>query len=407
MTYKNRYRTATFKGVAFKVEALSTEAGRANVVHEYPYRNEATYQDLGKRARQYTIEAYFVGDNFDLDRDALLRVLEDEATAGLLVHPTHGERTVVAVGGNRLSWQRQSPNFETITLTFVEVGNQPSPVPTVATAQLTNALATATNIALGSAAPAVLNTKGSSLVATAAQALGLTQANALQGVVSKVGASVITLGQWTNRLTLFKANLPTLLDDPIQWVASTLNLFGTTPVLLGTAQQAMAVFTRLHAGLAAPNWNFDRSEAPARVQLNTNTATQTTVWRVAALTHASQQAVVVPYTSRDQAIAVRDQLNGLIKTELALLGDAITAPALDEVAQALTQLQASLVADLTTQALGLKRFKTLTLGQTTPALAVAFDLYEDITRADELVAENRIANPNQLPANTPLRVLSA
>ncbi len=351
--------------------------------------------------------AYFVGDNYDEDRNALLRVLEGEATAGLLVHPTHGERNVVFVGTASFSWQRTATNFESVSLTFAEVGDQPSPVVTVATAELTTSLATATNLSLGNAVAVGLNTTGNSLLANTATALGLTQAGLLQSVVSKAGASVAQLGQWTTQLQVFQANMTSLIANPVLWVANTLNVVGGVAPLVTTARQALGLYQRLHALLPAPQWGFSRSQAPARVQLNTNNALQATVWRVAALTHASQQAVVVPYTSRDEALATRNQLTTLIQGEIAAMGEAIANPELDEVAQALGQLQASLVTDLTEQALRLQRFETLTLGRVTPALVLAYDLYDDPTRADEIVAENRVANPNALPANTPLRVLTA
>ena len=58
---------ASFRGVPFEVSSGSLKGGRRTVVHEYPQRDKPYVEDLGKAARQITIEAFFVGDNY-IDR---------------------------------------------------------------------------------------------------------------------------------------------------------------------------------------------------------------------------------------------------------------------------------------------------------------------------------------------------
>ena len=56
--------------------------------------------------------------------------------------------------------------------------------------------------------------------------------------------------------------------------------------------------------------------------------------------------------------------------------------------------------------LELPRTKTLKLNGTLPSLALAYDLYENVDRADEIVKKNQIQFPAFIPAGKELKVLT-
>jgi prophage DNA circulation protein len=79
----------SWRGVGFVLDAGDTAAGRRVAIHEYPYRDTAWAEDLGKLPRRFTIQAFMVGDDCYQQRDAMLRAVE-QSGSGTLVHPTLG-----------------------------------------------------------------------------------------------------------------------------------------------------------------------------------------------------------------------------------------------------------------------------------------------------------------------------
>lgn len=94
MSWKDRWQDASFRGKAFLTDGMSTEVGRRTIVHEYPYQDATTTEDMGLKARKYTVNAYLIGDDHDLQRADLLKALEAPG-AGDLIHPEYGLQTVV------------------------------------------------------------------------------------------------------------------------------------------------------------------------------------------------------------------------------------------------------------------------------------------------------------------------
>ena len=69
-------------------------------------------------------------------------------------------------------------------------------------------------------------------------------------------------------------------------------------------------------------------------------------------------------------------------------------------------LRARVHADLTARMTSTARLRAYTPREVTPGLALAYDLYEDVSRETELIERNAILHPGFLPAR-PLKVLSA
>lgn len=120
MTWKARWQDASFRGVPFLTDGLSTEVGRRNIVHEYPYQDATTTEDMGLKARKYTVNAYVIGDDHDLKRAALLKALETPG-AGDLIHPEYGLQTVVLEPGSTISSDQQT-RITKFSLVFAQAG---------------------------------------------------------------------------------------------------------------------------------------------------------------------------------------------------------------------------------------------------------------------------------------------
>src|SRR4051794_33120998 len=84
---------ASYNGAEFKVDVDAKASGRRDVTHEFPKKDTPYTEDMGRRAKRFTITAYVIGPNYTFLRDALEAELESEGP-GLLVHPTRGEEIV-------------------------------------------------------------------------------------------------------------------------------------------------------------------------------------------------------------------------------------------------------------------------------------------------------------------------
>jgi prophage DNA circulation protein len=114
---------ASFRGVPFIVEDNSGEFGRRGSLHEYPFRDIPYAEDLGRRARRFSLQVFVLGDDCAAQRDALLNAME-QFGPGLLVHPSMGS-VMVQPDPQRPSRYRQSWDAGRridLELSFVEPG---------------------------------------------------------------------------------------------------------------------------------------------------------------------------------------------------------------------------------------------------------------------------------------------
>lgn len=119
---------ASFRGVPFGVVQGEGVFGRRQAVHEYPYRDKAWIEDMGRATRRFTLRGFLLqssglykAPNVMTQRDSLIAACET-GSAGTLVHPTLGELTVsIPESGLRITEGMGGRVFE-FTLTVIESG---------------------------------------------------------------------------------------------------------------------------------------------------------------------------------------------------------------------------------------------------------------------------------------------
>ncbi|VTN15523.1 Mu-like prophage DNA circulation protein [Raoultella terrigena] len=103
--------------------------GRRQAVHEYPYRDTAWIEDMGRGVRRIVIRGFLIqdsqmygGGDVITQRQALINACEEKGT-GTLIHPTLGEMTVaIPENGLRLSGSADAGRVFEFTLMAVESG---------------------------------------------------------------------------------------------------------------------------------------------------------------------------------------------------------------------------------------------------------------------------------------------
>ena len=74
--WRGQLLPASFRGVRFLVRQHALATGRRLAVHEFPLRDEAFVEDLGRAPRTFSIAGYVLGDDYFAQRDALIDACE-------------------------------------------------------------------------------------------------------------------------------------------------------------------------------------------------------------------------------------------------------------------------------------------------------------------------------------------
>lgn len=162
MLWRDNLVPASYKGATFKVDVSSKTSGRRIVEHEFPMRDIPWAEDLGRRARRFTVTGYIVQGprepDYQSTRNALITQLETTGP-GLLVHPTMGTDTVV-LDTYSITESRQRGGIAEFEMVFREAGSALTAVATVDTAAASISAATSAGTAISSAPPPASSTGG-------------------------------------------------------------------------------------------------------------------------------------------------------------------------------------------------------------------------------------------------------
>ena len=137
LPFRDALLQASFRGAPFFCEANSKDTGRRLVVHEFPKKDIPYAEDMGRRAKGFTIRAYCItypltldgdkGQLYNIDyrvpRDALIIALEARGP-GTLVLPTL-PREQVCCTRYRLTEEDRFGGFCVFDIEFVEYGLPP------------------------------------------------------------------------------------------------------------------------------------------------------------------------------------------------------------------------------------------------------------------------------------------
>jgi prophage DNA circulation protein len=64
MGWKDDLQDASFRGVLFECMRLLKTVSRSQAIHQAPYSNKASIEDMGKDPRRISLNAVFTGENY-------------------------------------------------------------------------------------------------------------------------------------------------------------------------------------------------------------------------------------------------------------------------------------------------------------------------------------------------------
>ena len=433
MTWRDTYRAATFRGVAFFVESADSSHGRRQAVHEAAQRDTPYTEDLGRKSREFSVVGYLLGKDYHLNRDKLIEACE-LAGPGALVHPYRGEMNVVCRGLN-VSETAAEGGKCTIALTFLEAGEAAYPSANVDSVNAISAKGnTVTAAAEKSFVSDFLTTGFPAYVADSAAA-GLASLGDFMAApgVSFAGDLKAASDYYQKALGLV-SDATGLVQKPLSMVSHISSLIGSVRSAFGA--NALSMLTSLFD--RSPSTYSGSTATPSRQQQAINASALNALVRQVAVAEAAKAAVVtqvpisattsathlstdatrisksstqsapgvsqsrpVPtvYDSYQEAIKVREDLVDRIDAESEVTPN-------DEVYVALSDLRTSVVQAVPNPEQNLARIVQYVPRETLPSLLVAYQIYGDAGRADEIATRNSPRHPGFLTGGQQLEVLA-
>lgn len=420
MSWRDRLRPASFRGVEFSVLTIESEFGRRQVTHQAALVDVPTAEDLGRAADSFQVEGYLVGDDYDLARDELIKAIRDTAGPGRLVHPYQGEKSVIA-SGFRIREESEAQRMCRFTVVFGEAGelSQPTEVidgPNVLNARSEQIKESAEEnfiekfktegfpqFVRDSALSAVsgvsdyLASPMSFLSGQYTEAVGVF--NSVNGIVGGAVSFVSDqVSEYQQLVSDFSEGLTTIIDLPGELASRVVGLISGVRLTYGASAGSIL------SGLLA---YFSRSDSdtgeeavtPSRSQVVTNTTAVTELVRGVTAGELAVVAVQTEYPTVDEAVKVRDTVADIIDEEAE-------ATSSDSVYGQLTQARAELVQSLPAADQSPARVVSYTPAATLPALVIAQTLYGDANQASQIVQRNRPRHPGFVSGGQALEVLS-
>lgn len=395
--WRQQLQPASFRGVPFSVRGTNGQIGRRTVVHEYPQRDDPFCEDMGRKFREFTIEAFILGPDYFKARDALEEALEKPG-AGTLVHPYRGRMEVSLTQPARISESPDEGGLVRFSLTFVEAGKNQQPTARPDTRTLVDQAAANATTAV---ATDFSNTFSVADKPDFVEASALDVANNVTGALDAVRTGMIpdltVIAEYSAAAYGVSNALGSLIRSPVDLAS---NLMSLIQGLRGLGRSPLEGFDALANlfGYGADLQTVPATTVVRRAQAANQTALVSLTRQTAAI-EAARAAAQADYESYDQAITVRDQIADQL--------DAESETASESVYTALIDLRAATVRDITARGADLVRITSVTLPSTMPAVVAAYRIYDDAAKESELVTRNSIRHPGFVPGGMPLEVLAA
>lgn len=119
MSWQDNLQDASFRGVRFDVVSAQDSVARDHADHGYPWTDGEDVHDLGRKARNFRLNAVFWGDDYDTRMQQFTAEL-DKPGAGELIHPVYGSVPKVQLIEYQVKHDANSPDYAEVGLVFLE-----------------------------------------------------------------------------------------------------------------------------------------------------------------------------------------------------------------------------------------------------------------------------------------------
>ena len=403
------YLDASINGVSFFVTRDEAGFGRKGFVFETAAEDGARYVDLGARATTFTVFGFVIGDDYFEKKRALLDVFARPAPYEL-VHPHYGAMRVAIQQGQvvRVLHEDLRARMVQIEMPLIRVVDGLIARPD-------------TEAAVSSAVDRYHETVESQPLTLATRAARVREkidevSEVLTDVQSRISSKLGQIQQVTDSVDRFRDNVAGLAQAPDQLMAklrdgvsAVLDLANTVIVrrnpvsnLEDSAERAEALTTSI-VDLVTFGQNdapFDEDSVAGREEARNARGLNAAV-RLASLAEASRQYSKLELFSAKDARVLNDTMVAYFD---AALDDASAAGVDGPALSAAVDVRSALSRHLSESQSSLSEVTNYTPLSPTPSIIIAWELYGDPERAEEVARHNDLVDPNLAPAYVALEV---
>lgn len=395
MSWRDRLQRGSFRGVPFYLETNSYSGGRRQIEHAFPNKEQGFIEDNGRRDGRHQMQLYVVGDNYDIARDALEQALESDQGAGTLIHPRRGAIQVV-VGEFSITESTAEQGMARFDVLFLEAKKRPQPTSEIDSQAIVASAADQTLESIKAGFVSTYKTDGfPQFVAESSQNQLQNLVSDLRGINSRLNAAQQPISDFFRDIDSLGNELGSLIRQPANLVNRVVGGIAAIAGVINDVNASIAVYENL-ARVVPPN--VSAFDTPSRQQEQANAQAINRMQAQAAAVEAARASSALSYDSYQQATAIRDRVVALLDEQL------LTAD--DDTYTTMRDLRAKVVQDIRARGADLSRIENYTPTQTAPALVVAYRLYGDAEREQEIIKRNNIKNPAFVQGGQALEVLS-
>lgn len=364
MAWKDGLRAASFRGVEFFFDDAGLDnACRRVETHQFPFRDTSYSEDLGRQAESFPIEAYVVGDDYMEKRDALREACEAEGP-GELIHPYYGSVQVLCTACS-IRESSQEGRVARFSLTFVEAGEKNYPGET-------------------KDRRAVIKESADTLKSVSAAELS--SSFSIDGFPEFIGFEAVEdINKFLDTIGSTISDITTLVRKPYDLAVRIQSLITSYVDKLSDGESPAVQTVRTAAQIAEyGEWKTSGTDSRMKQRSEANANAVVSLVRQSAAADAAETAVNLDFESRQEAEEARDAVTEAIDEAAEHTENTETYLALTDLRVELTE---SVPAD------GLPELITKEIRSPRPSLVVAYEVYGDALRGDEIVRRNSIRHP--------------
>lgn len=406
-------KRGSWRGVAMPIKGYDDAGGGHNIIHEFAGDLPAQAEPMGSTARRISIEVVYGGDGAT-DAASMLREQLDIPGPGKLLHPRRGEINAALAEPYREVESVAEGGIVRFSLVFVEVGDQPQAAFSLDTAGLVRSLASQLSSALR---PRLFDLSGPNFIGDAVNAVlaGPRSVTAtLASLNNRISQTLGSIDSISNAIDDFRDELTTLINSPTAlWIAlkglqnslfslldvagfDTSSKRGNEIDNLRRSKVALAALTTLgtfgdgQADVAPITGNRRKQRDNQRELID--------LVEVSGLAGGVAAIADLPIDNPVQAEEIVEQV-GAIFDRIQERGTID-----DDIDQRMRTLRSAFYEHMRAQAVTTPALARYTPQVTQPALCIAYDLYGDATRDQEIIDRNDLAHPLFVDGSVELQV---
>jgi prophage DNA circulation protein len=425
MTWREQIYTPSFRKVPFRVRSADGELGRRSLVKEYPGRDIPSTQDMGRKARAYTLEIFVSGADYMAARDNLIKALNGKGP-GTLVHPYLGPLSVVVRDVRGPKESTKDGGMASFSVTFAESDRKIKRTTKVDTQAAVEAAAN--EAGKGAADDFEKNTNDApypefiltSLIKDAKAAY-----NKAMDAKDKLMEIADNAAEFVESAEAFANEISSLIRAPGQFATRMMGLVGKLKSLPGKIDSAFGSYKELfdifgsdldeipRSGLLTagatggtpvvlPNGmkvTLAPGSTPSRAMQKLNQVAMAELNQKTALIEYARVSSQVTYASQDDAMAVIETLVDRMDQVAEMQSTS------DTTYQLFMKLKTACVRDIKERGEKASSLGRYTPALTLPSLVVAHNIFGDASKEGALVARNpHVLHPGFVPGGRTLEV---